>query len=203
MSRMVFVDTETTGLLFHRHDVWEIAVIERRCNGEAGWGPDVEHVFHLRPDLTRADATALRVNRYYERSTALDAWTPGLPGRGWQPAREVARTLARLLDGAHLVGSNPAFDVMFLQRLLFLQGEAATWNYDLVDVRALALGFLHGRGAVRNSADGLLNETSQDIADAIGVARTDREAVHTALGDARWARDVYDAVTGRAPGAPS
>lgn len=198
MNHTVFVDCETTGLLPHRHEVWELALIERK-QGDGGH-MDVEHVFHVRPDLSLADPDALRISRFYDRTRPLDTATAGAPGPTWQPPRDVAATVARLLDGAHFVASNPAFDAAMIQRFLFRNAQAACWNYHLVDVRALALGYLHGQG---HPATGslLLTASSSVIGAAVGVGPLPDDVKHTALGDARWVRDVFDAVTAKAAAA--
>jgi hypothetical protein len=72
-------------------------------------------------------------------------------------------------------------------RLLHRNGVLHRWHYHLVDVEALAAGSLGIEPPWK----------SDDLAAAldITVAGEDR---HTALGDARWARAIYDAVMGSA-----
>jgi hypothetical protein len=215
-SAVVFVDVETTGLNHWHHEIWEIAVIDRKVvkhSNQPDQNVDSEHVFHIRPDLTRADPTALRIGRFYERTSDLDlppersgsihqirvtldgeSLAPSAlgfvprPGPRWQDPTPVARTLARLLDGKHIVGAVPGFDANFLQRFLFKHGQAATWHYHLIDVEALAMGFLACGGSAP-----ALPWSSDDLTEALGV-KVDPAARHTAVGDARWARDMYDAV---------
>lgn len=189
MGRIVFIDTETTGLQAHRHEVWEIAIIERRNSGAVF--EDVEHVWHVRPDLQKADPAALRLNRFYERTAPLDAWKPGQPGKGWDPQREASREVARLLAGATIVGLNPTFDVAFFERWLWAQGQCGAWDYHLVDVRAMALGWLHAKVEPPER----IGMSSDVLAVACGVDPV-VDGRHTAIGDARWVRDWYDKLTG-------
>jgi DNA polymerase III epsilon subunit-like protein len=188
VTKIVFLDTETTGLDSDRHEVWEIGAIARTDEG------DVEYWWQLRPDLATADAGGLRIGRYYERNLA-GTYGVGFAMRREHPDNEVAEDkwghdapkvasqLARLLDGVTLVGAVPDFDARFLTRFLRTNGEAPTWHYHLVDVETLAAGAL--RQAPPWDFDQLLAayELKYDEADR-----------HTALGDARMVRDLYDAV---------
>lgn len=217
-ARLIFLDTETTGLQPHHHELWEIGLIERRTITHADQPTqvvDTEHVFTLKPDLTKADPAALRISRFYERTADLAPPSFGLtsgttttinvvigdasptPRRTWSNALATAEQVARLLDGAHLIGVNPTFDAAFLQRWLFKHGHAGTWNYHLVDVRALALGWLAGYGDPQDidiSTDGLVHAMGLDPL----------PGRHTAIGDARLTRMLYDAATadGRCVGRP-
>jgi len=97
----------------------------------------------------------------------------------------VAERLARILDGAHLVGAVPSFDAAFLEPFLRRHGQAACWHYHLVDVEAMAAG----------NAQAEPPWNSEDLSRWVGV-EPDQFDRHTALGDARWAKAIYDAVLG-------
>lgn len=164
---VVFVDVETTGLDPERAEVWEIALI-----AEDG----AEHLWYLRPDsLDGASPDALRVSRYYERTNIVR----------WDEPVAVAWKVAQLTEGRHLVGAVPSFDAAFLARLLRRHDLVPAWHYRLVDVEALAAGRLQ----VPPPWD------VAELSRRLGVS-DDAESRHTALGDARWARDLYRAVLG-------
>lgn len=165
-GQIAVVDCETTGLDPATHDVWEIAAIV----------DDVEHTWAVRPDLTNADPNALRVNRYYQRTTH-PAWR-------WTAAPIAAAEIARLTAGRHLAGACPWFDASFLDRFLRNHGQAPAWAHRHVCVENLAAG--HLRQAVPVS----LRRT----AEALGIP-VPEDAHHSALGDARVAKAVYDAIT--------
>ncbi len=69
MTNIAAVDTETTGLDPSRHDVWEIAIIRPDLPLGSTTGPyDLKRstLIHTPPDLSKADPTSLRINRFYE-----------------------------------------------------------------------------------------------------------------------------------------
>lgn len=193
MTKYVFADTETTGLDPDRCEIWEIGAILR----EEGQ-PDKEYAWQIRPTLNGAEPTGLRIGRYYQRSLVTraqpgEAWKlrhpNNDPGDGerdpsrWTNAAIVAADLALILDGAFLVGAVPWFDERFLQRFLAQHNQTATNHYHLVDVETLAAGAL-----------GLKPKWDFDsVLDAFGL-KYDEADRHTALGDARMARDLFDAV---------
>lgn len=222
MSRLVFLDTETTSLDDERGEVWEIAAIVRQP-GQA----DAEHLWEIRPDLSTADPISLRVGRYYERrvlgshshvpGAAAELASPmlvelGRQGGDLEPqitptASAVAAKLAEWLDSAHVVGAVPDFDFRFLRRFLRANGQCWTAHYHLVDIEAMAVGWLYGKASELRKAkpdvdwSWTLDELTElpwkstSLYRAAGIDPDDFEA-HTALGDARLVRAVYDAITG-------
>lgn len=191
---LVFGDTETTGLDPFMHDAWEYALIVRRD------GHDTEYEFRLRPDLSNADPKALEINRYHERTTA-DGWT-------WDDPHTAATRMYSLLNGAVLIGSNPSFDADMMRNLFARHyNDAKPWHYRTLDIATFAAGHLYGQAERMthrtcdpvhyNKVDAALGWpwSSYRASELVGVPRPSGDAAHTALGDARWARDVWDAVT--------
>ncbi len=193
MTRLAFLDIETTGLEPDRHEVYEIGLIVRHPNLPL----ELEWRWWLPVDLGRADPMALKVGRFFERRPQQSRTWPG--ALQWAPdsgkveqatVGEVAASVMELTAGAHLVGAVPSFDAAFLGRLLRGNGCCPAWHYHLCDVEALAAG---------------LTQTeppwdSGKLSAAVGVEPGQFDK-HTALGDARWARAIYDAVMveGRTP----
>lgn len=207
MTRLVYIDCETTGLDCDRHEVYEIGLILREPDKA-----DQEYRWWLPVDLAKADPMALSIGRYFERHP--DRWNLGL-SRIWFPTKdgtveggegtretrqECAQSLMRHTAGAHLVGAVPNFDAAFLGRLLRANGCCPAWHYHLVDVEALAAGYIVGQYGTRDKAERnavTLPWNSNDLSRAVGVEPDEVER-HTALGDARWAKAIYDAVMGDA-----
>lgn len=206
MSGVCFVDTETTGLDPDRHEVWEVALI-LPDGREWDWQLDV--------DLSRADPIALNIGRFHERrfQSALPYGEDGVRGNRTEP-QHFADDFVTLTRGLHLAGAVVSFDAERLWRLLRANGQCPMWHYHLIDVEALAAGWV-ARSCVGQANDGRSKGTipvsrpddsvnhmdgrppwnSTDLSRAVGVDPGDFER-HTALGDARWARAIYEAVTG-------
>lgn len=194
MSRIVAVDCETTGLDPATEDVFEVALVEILGDPDL---VDLEHVFRIEPRPSVVSAMhpkALEVNRYYER-TADPSWA-------WHDLVKALDAIRDLLDGAHIVGAVPDFDTRHLTSLYRrFFARPPRWHYHLIDVEAMAVGWLHGyshaRGSTVGSADTLPWE-SDDLSRECGIEPPSEDERHTALGDARWVARWYRALTGGA-----
>ena len=196
-KQVVFLDCETSGLDPNRHQVWEVGLI---VDG-------VEFRNMLSIIETRADLIALNIGGYHERhphgrnyaKTNPGAWPSSL---GPKTAPTVAKAVAQLTHGRHLVGAVPNFDAAFLTKLLTEHGYLPSWHYHLIDVEALMVGRLSlhaNRMEWTNAGDEIpLPWKSRELATAVGVDSDAPEfAQHTALGDARWAKACFEAVMGQ------
>ncbi|MBA2951640.1 3'-5' exonuclease [Streptomyces himalayensis] len=205
---LAFIDTETTGLDVDHHDAWEIAIIHRRPGH-----PDAEYLWQIRVSLAEADPEALDINSYHERfavpegELAVRLATGSMPADRPVSGRDLMLDLMALLDGSVLVGSNPAFDERFLTKLFRQAGVTPAWHYRTRDIATMAVGHLYGQAYTLTKqqcdaefygrADRLLEGgwKSYELSRLMGIEPPVKGAAHTALGDARWARDVYDAIT--------
>ena len=164
---IVAIDCETTGLDPDRHDVFEVAY--QRL------GIDPEPVTLWLPhDDSTADPRAMQINRGYER------W-PGAYTRTW------GAQLLLALDGAHILGSNPAFDAAFLRRKFgeFYYGDTDPWHHRMIDVATYAMPVL-GWATPRGLAD---------VRIALAARGYDSpEPDHTAAGDVRTLVACWDAL---------
>lgn len=170
-----FVDTETTGLDPDLHEIWEVGLIV----------DEIEHHWYLPVDLGRADPIALAIGQFHERypDNAVTSYTT---------LRAFATEFAYLTRGRHLVGAVVSFDAERLSKLLKANGACPEWHYHLIDVEALAVGF--SQWVTSGTAIALsLPWKSDDVSRAVGVD-PDQFEKHTALGDAHWAKAVYEAV---------
>lgn len=196
-TRLCFVDTETTSLRPDRR-AWEVGLIVRDAETEQEY-----HWFVRTEDLElgNADPFSLRVGKFYDRHPQMR----GLLGR-YPTEVEVLAEVEKLTRGAHLAGAVPSFDADVLGTRMRACGILPSWHYHLVDVEPLAAGWIAAH-AVSLEREGQEDRArvlrgiaappwnSDELSLAVGV-EPDEDARHTALGDARWARDFYDAVMG-------
>ncbi|SRR6266496_2429773 len=186
VAALAFVDTETTGVHPGRH-AWEIAIIRREEDGK-------ERVanYMLPVDLSNADPFGLKIGGFYDRHPQgryLSRKT-SIPAAGLTSLPQAAEWVAQFTHGAHLVGAVPNFDSEVLDKLLRSQGLIPAWHYHLIDVEALAVGYLSARHGVPVD----LPWKSDALSQACGVSPPTEEERHTAEGDARWAMRWYDAI---------
>lgn len=198
---IVFLDTETDGVHPDRK-VWEVAMIRRDERGER------ETAFYVGIDLSTADPFGLRVGRFYERhpfGRTLAGHDGPSEDRPVLDPTNAAVQVARMTHGAHLVGAVPNFDAEVLASLLRANHLTPAWHYHLIDVEALAVGYLSARLRDPRTPD-VVSESlavliappwrSDDLSRACGVEPPSEDERHTALGDVRWALRLYDAITG-------
>lgn len=202
---IIFADTETTHLSADVGEVWEVALIVRRD------GADSEHVWQFRPDIVRASPEALSIGRYDERFAVPeghDAAYINPLGVPYPRLRDDAITeISAILQDAVIVGSNPGFDDRHLRQLLNLHGKEQPWHYRPIDIAAMAAGYLYGQAErmTKQTCDAAWYGKvarrlgwpwkSYDASEAVGTPRPAGDAAHTALGDARWVRDLWDRMT--------
>lgn len=162
---LAFVDTETTGLDPERHEIWEVGLIVH----------DQEHHWWLPVDLGRADGRALAIGQFHDRY-------PDTNVTGFAPLHAFAAEFAELTRGRHLVGAVVSFDEERLRKLLRANRACPEWHYHLVDVEALVAGKL-----------GIAPPWDSNALSAKAGVDPEQFDRHTALGDARWAKALYEA----------
>lgn len=187
---LVFLDIETTGLSLDA-DIWEFAGIRRDPDGtEIELHLFIEHdedkCRHL-PESFRADHLARFPGHHQEE-------------RKRRAAHRIFDFLCSDGEPVHVVGAVPNFDTERISRLLRAEigpHVRDPWHYHLIDVESLAVGYLAANA--RFTGDPVDTPAppwnSDELSRAIGVEPPTTER-HTAMGDARWARDIYDQVMG-------
>lgn len=164
-----FVDVETISLDAAPDVIWEVALIE--ADGQ-------EHTWFLPVDLGRADLYALKVGGFHDRHPQGHK---GADGYVSDP-ETFAFAFSEMTTGCHLVGAVPSFDEERLRLTLRAHGACPAWSHRVRCVETLTAGRL------RREVGGL-----RDCADALGI-EYDPADLHTALGDARLARRIWDTV---------
>lgn len=168
MTVLCFIDTETTGLDARIHQPYEVC----------WWREDESEPTTLRlaHSLEFADRQALRIGGYFERGAARERhglWTNG--------TSDQAGYLFEALHGVTLVGSNPAFDAAMLTRFI----GTAPWHHRLINV---AEGGMWVFGWDRPK--GLADVATECRERGFDIPEPD----HTAEGDVRATRAVYEAL---------
>ncbi len=108
---LVFLDTETTGFKLNYHeviDIWAIRMRPRLDGHTISLAPVAEAGGRVKPRHPhRAHPKALKVNGY-----TLNRWASS------EPWSVVWNRVAPVVDDAIIVGSNPSFDVGFINAML-------------------------------------------------------------------------------------
>jgi DNA polymerase III epsilon subunit-like protein len=184
-KQVAFVDTETAGLHPDKHPIWEIGVIvdgeeyvwqQQMFGGGKRWKEWVDPwVVENMP----------RIIDEYDPAKALTL-------------RSSVNQFVELVRGRHVVGCNPRFDMERIHRTwrAFHQDDwEEPWNYHLIDVEALMLGW-RAHGMRDTFETPTLPWKASDLARQVGVNPEDFEPKHSALADARFARACFEAVMG-------
>lgn len=187
MSRPICaVDIESTGLGWDRQ-AWEVALIRRDQTGST------ETAFFVEVDLAQADPAALDIGCFHQRHPYgqylvkirnLDGHEDSVPqpdGIGYLSQDQAVRVIKRMTHQATIVGAQPHFDIQVFERMMMRVGSVPSWHYRLRDVESLTAGRL-GRDV-------------GGLAGCVEALALDGEwAAHTALGDARAALAVFEAI---------
>jgi hypothetical protein len=183
-----YVDTETTSLRADRR-AWEIAVVldDPAVHGvvEKSWFVLLEDL-----DLGNADLMSLKIGRFFERHPEHSNRYPHGVRVGGE--KHVLAEVEAMTRGAHIIGGVPGFDADVLGARMRARGICPSWHYHLIDFETLIVGYVRGRGEPVPE----LPWKSDDLSRLIGVEPPGDDERHTALGDARWARRVWEKVMG-------
>lgn len=163
--KLVFIDTETTGLRPEVHEIIEIAIIVEN-NG------CIQNTYHwkVKPEnLENASETALQINGYNAKD-----WCNAVS------FSQIGEQIRQILKGQYIVGHNPQFDLDFINEMLF-RSHLPGVKGRLIDTKQLAFEHLYALGCTSLSFD--------NIRKFMGY--TDKGA-HTALIDAQQTRRLYN-----------
>jgi DNA polymerase-3 subunit epsilon len=161
---LVFLDTETTGLDYRLHEVWEIAYVSEE--NHVIRSSFVEH------SLKTADPFALELNGYYDRYNhggAADAYRRAK----WE------LEFRKALEGNTVVAANARFDM----NMLFARWGVEPWHYRSLDIEAYAMGALG-----YDTPKGM--KTIYDDLTSLGYELPEPD--HTAAGDVATLREAFE-----------
>lgn len=189
MTKIVSLDTETTGTDPSIHRVWEVGIVT-----ESG----AKMHYQVAPENFKlATPEALQIGGFYERFTwpqapkAHDLRTVLYPigSSGDQAYTEInsldmAVEIAKALDGATILGACPHFDATMLRTLLMEHNVAHAWNHRYLDLGSFCAG-------AWGSEVPLSTKTIEE--------RYPNADKHNALSDAEWNMEVYRQITGSGP----
>lgn len=197
MSKLCFIDTETTSLDDRTGEIWEVGLIVRYASPGTTdiTSLDTEYLWQLPVEhLERADPISLNIGKFHERRWPTlnpeTDYTKHLSGTIQDSNRIInaidmpswSKRFVELTRDAHFIANVPSFDELRLCKLLRRWGQCPMWHYHLICVENLITGRLGIHPPWK----------SKDLSEAIGVPVPEDQ--HGALPDARWARDMFDAV---------
>jgi hypothetical protein len=181
VNKIVFLDTETTSLRPDRR-AWEIGMIYRELgqkDQELSWMINACDL-----DLGNADLMSLKIGKFYERH----AWGNPLAPKSEVRERDALESVEAWTRDATIVGAVPSFDTELLAVRMRAHGIVPSWKHRLRDIESMAVG------ATRKGPNIGLN----DVMEIYGLAYPEEDR-HTALGDARMVRDLYDCIMSSDP----
>ena len=179
-TELVFVDTECTGLR-PDDEIWEFAGLRRYADGSSSW-------LHMLVEHREMRAATGLPEPFRSQYLARR----GSPSERW-PRKRAAMAIADFLSGdAVMVGAVPTFDSLHLTKLLHYYGILAPHLYAVVDVEALAAGYL----AASTGDPPQVPLDGEQLSHQLGIdpGRYER---HTAVGDVKWVCALYDRIMGR------
>lgn len=186
MIRYAFLATRRTGNDPARHEMFELAVLDR------GDTRDAEYVWRLRANrLPDADPAEIASSGYWNRDhyghdvvrldTELGTAAPVAP-------EIVAATVAEILFNRHLVSLNPYLEIGFVGAWLRRLGQIAAWRRP-IDVTAMAAG---AAAAQRNTSAAQQPWDALRLASDLGLPIGPGDRLSGARDDVMLARALWD-----------
>lgn len=142
-NNLAFIDTETTGLNFDKHEIIELSGIIVSQVGVLEGNPQFEIIdefnMKIKPErIEDADPIALKINHYNEEE--------------WEDAVSLQDAISVFIEKTQktiLVGHNIAFDWAFLEKSLHRTGlQSRFQHYHMLDTISIAYAKLHGNDGI-------------------------------------------------------
>ena len=174
-SILAFLDVETTGLDYNKHEVIQVGVVlARQIPRDNTRGPSVEIIeefeMKIKPErIQDAEEDALRINGYTEGEWMF---APDL--------KNAAEFLAKKLENTIQVSHNITFDAPFMDKFFEKAGMDNPMKRYKLDTISIAFARLYNRDDVKYSLKYLCD-----------LFQIKNDNAHTALSDARAMYQVY------------
>lgn len=170
---LAFIDIESTGLDFKKHEIIEIGfvIVSQDHSGKVPKFEIVEETsLKIKPErIEDADPVALRVNKY-DPADWVFAYT----------LKEAMQIFAQKTEGSIMVAHNLPFDFGFIQEAFEKTGLENKMHFHKLDTISVAFAKLHKTDVARFSL--------RTLCEHFGIIN---ENSHTALADARATFELY------------
>ncbi|USN94998.1 MAG: 3'-5' exonuclease [Candidatus Nomurabacteria bacterium] len=173
---LAFIDTETTGLDFDKHELIEIGIVLAKQSWD---GDDIklevleEVEIKIKPErIQDADPQSLRINGYNEAD--------------WLFAHDLETAMKIFVDktkDAIMVTHNLSFDAAFIDKAFKKTGITSLMHYPRIDSISVAFAKLHHKDDLRYSL--------RSLCEHYGI---NNKKAHTALSDARVLAELYEKI---------
>ncbi len=169
-----FIDTETTGLDYLRHEIIEVAgIVVRITNPSDPSTYEVLHEFEykIKPErISDADPVSLKINHYDPSQ-----WTEALT------RTQAMKLVNEKTEGAVMVAHNVAFDSAFMDKAFKDSGLENKMHYHRLDTVSMAYALL------RNNED-VDHLSLRALCNHFGIVQ---DKQHEALADVRATVELY------------
>lgn len=175
VHNLAFVDVETTGTDFEKHEIIELALIVVRQVEREGKGPSIEilgeYEWKIKPErLDLAEEEALRINGYNEADWIFAS-----------PLKNVLEDFNKKAEGCTFVSHNLVFDYNFIDKAYRKTGIENNMHYGKLDTISIAFARLYDAPQADKFSLKYLCE----------LLKVENTKAHTALADTRALVEIY------------
>ena len=163
---IAYIDLETTGLIAGHHEIIEACILK---------GDIFYHVYVSPNHIERAHPKALEVNGYKPK-----LWKTGIT------QKQLAASLANLLEGCIIIAHNPNFDIEFIEFLFEEHKVPIGIDRRAIDTITLAYIYLVPLGLDSLSMDSIRSFMGWEV-----------RASHNALDDAKDVQRLFELFTSK------
>jgi len=171
-KKLIFIDTETTGLNPDNHEIIELGAIVAEYDPETKMLVEKEIIdLKIKPEhIETAEAIALRINGYNEADWifAVDL-------------KSAMQKLQKVSEGGIMIAHNMAFDYLFLEHAFRKTGVENKMHYHKIDTISVAFAKLGG-------VDDIGKYSMYALCDRFGIKN---QKAHSAYSDTRALFELF------------